>query len=317
MNPNLFVNNRLSELMPTIFPGEKIVGEPVGTDGSNGSAGVGNTNDTRNKRKIKRIPPSKHWCFTLNNYTKDQINIIGSIGSTYCKKYVFQEENEGTPHLQGYLEFLKKSRPSGIFKIKEIHFEKTRSIKHSISYCSDIKKRTGKIWTHNIKIPKPIKILTVDQFFVWQHKIIDIIKGEPDDRNIYWFWESIGNVGKSVFCKYLVVEFGALILSGKSSDMKYGIIKYKEKHGVYPELIIMDLPRSMEDYISWAGIEEIKNACFFSPKYESDMIVGNCPHLICFANFLPDIKKLSLDRWIIKEIKIKNDIYDLDSLDSD
>ena len=37
-------------------------------------------------------------------------------------------------------------------------------------------------------------------------------------------------------------------------------------------------------------------------KYESKPICRNSPHVIIFANFEPDLDKLSNDRWIIKKI---------------
>ena len=127
-------------------------------------------------------------------------------------------------------------------------------------------------------------------------------EGEPNDRTIYWFWEQTGNVGKTSFAKYTAVHSGSLIVSGKGNDMKYGIIKYKEKHGVAPRIVIIDIPRSIKDYVSYSGIEEIKNGLFFCGKYESDMCVFNSPHVICFSNSPPDTSKFSKDRWCIYEI---------------
>ena len=119
-------------------------------------------------------------------------------------------------------------------------------------------------------------------------------------EKIYWYYETKGNVGKSTFCKYLCVKHKALILGGKASDMKYGIVKYMERHGDYPNLIVADIPRTNRKFLSYQGLEEIKNACFFSGKYEADMVIGNNPHLIIFANFKPDKSKMSLDRWEIE-----------------
>ena len=45
---------------------------------------------------------------------------------------------------------------------------------------------------------------------------------------------------KSSICKYLCAKHGALICSGKAADIKYLIIKYKEKNGNYPEIILYE-----------------------------------------------------------------------------
>lgn len=256
-----------------------------------------------NLSNTKQIPPAKWWCFTLNNYNDDDINDILTICSNSSIKYVFQEEtgDEGTKHLQGVIEFNKKLRPKGLFINKGIHWEKTKNTKASIAYCCKEETRTGKIFT-NLKLPKPLKLINPKQFFEWQIEIYDIIKEEADDRTIYWYWSEDGGVGKSIFSKYLCAKEDAVLLSGKAADMKYGILAYKNKHDVYPETIIIDVPRSNVEFLSYTGIEEIKNGCFFSTKYESDMVIFNNPHIIIFANEEPNYEKMSADRWCVKEI---------------
>lgn len=257
----------------------------------------GNTNPS-----VKpKINSAKNWCFTYNNY-KDAPTFIQLL-RTVCKRYICQEETgeNGTPHLQGYLEFEFKCRPKEKIKIPQIHWEITRDVVASINYCSKEETRTGKIYNYRIPIPKPINLIT--NLKSWQTDIVNIIEEEPNDRSIYWFWEAKGGIGKTVFCKYMVYYYQALVLSGKASDMKYGIIKYIEKNGGYPPIIIFDIPRSCLDYLSYQGIEEVKNGLFFSSKYESDMVIGNCPHIICFANEEPRTEKLSQDRWIIRNIR--------------
>ena len=50
-------------------------------------------------------------------------------------------------------------------------------------------------------------------------------------------------------------------------------------------------------------IEDLKNGRYASTKYDCEVVIGNSPHIICFANFLPpDLTKLSLDRWLIGHI---------------
>ena len=87
---------------------------------SNSSQKKGNT-----KPSSVQVSPSKYWCFTLNNYKKEDINIISSKVLNYC---IGEEVGEsGTPHLQGYIEFETKKRPLGVFKeYKNIHWEKRK-----------------------------------------------------------------------------------------------------------------------------------------------------------------------------------------------
>lgn len=257
-------------------------------DGSIGSMGVGNT---------KRPPASIHWCFTYNNYSEEGKEKL--LARLAPHKYVFQEEDEGTPHLQGYVAFAKKMRPLEYVGIPEIHWEKCRSPKNAIAYCSDEQKRKGEIWS-NLPIQKPLKLIT--ELRQWQQNTLELLEKEPDDRTIYWIWDEHGGTGKSVFAKYLCATKNAIILSGKGSDMKYGIISYIEKHGAAPDIIVIDIPRSNLNFLSYTGIEEIKNGCFFSPKYESGMCLFNCPHVVCFANERPVIEYMSEDRWKIKNI---------------
>ncbi len=256
---------------------------------SNSSKKTGNTNQSS---------PKVHWCFTLNNYSQDDIHYISSNSS--IKSYIFQEETgeEGTPHLQGYLAFKSKQRLSALKKINpKIHWEPCRDIKASIAYCSKSETRTGKIYA-NIPYPKPLKCLKYEQLYDWQKNIVDIAKTEPDDRTIHWVWEEEGNRGKSQLIRYLVIKHNALILSNKASDMKYGCIKYAEKNHSGPEIICINIPRSVDtQYLSYQGIEDIKDATFFSPKYESDMFVMNPPHIFIFSNEYPETEKLSSDRW--------------------
>lgn len=244
---------------------------------------------------------AKKWVFTVNNYDKKEIEQIIARLDPLCKKYVFQEEvgENGTEHLQGCFELNKKRRLTSIKKLisKRAHFERCRDWEASVEYCKKIDTRNGEVFYKGVATP--IKVLNKKDLYEWQKDIIKIVEGPRDDRAIHWYYETKGNVGKSTFSKYLVVRHKALVLSGRATDMKYGIVRYKEKNGDYPKLIVIDVPRTSKKFLSYQGIEEIKNACFFSGKYEGDMVVGNCPTLIVFANFRPKRGKMSNDRWKI------------------
>jgi len=264
------------------------------TDSSNSSKRIGNT---------KQSSPSKHWCFTLNNHTNEDIEMIKNIDRSIVPTYVFQEETgeNGTPHLQGYLCFKTKKRPMSVFgKTNKIHWEKCKNIKASIDYCQKIDTRTGQIFKRGLPV---CYVKEIDSFYDWQEKIIELLKEKPDDRSVHWYWENKGCRGKTTFCKYVYTHFEkVIVVSGKGADMKNAIIEYEKHNKCLPEIVLINIPRSSNDFISYTGIEEIKDMFFFSGKYEGGMVCGENPHVICFANNIPKLDKMSMDRWQLEEI---------------
>jgi hypothetical protein len=63
--------------------------------------------------------------------------------------------------------------------------------------------------------------------------------------------------------------------------------------------MVLDIPRSYYDYVSYTAIEKILDGLIFSGKYESNMCRFNVPWVVCFANAMPNIGEVSLDRWNI------------------
>lgn len=265
------------------------------------SSGEGNTILPLQKDNIKKqISPSKRWVFTYNNYTESEyeelINILSSNSSTYI---IGKEIGEsGTSHLQGYCEFERKIRPLSAIKNNKIHWEKARGNREeNLKYCSK-----DNNYITNFKLQKPIK--TIENLYEWQKGILDVLLGEPNDRHIYWLWDEIGNVGKSAFCKYMVVHHDALCVDGKANDIFNGIVNYKEEKGYYPEIILVDCPRHNIGFMNYGALEKVKNGLVFSGKYESRQIVFNCPHVVVFANSEPDYSMYSNDRWIVYDVTI-------------
>lgn len=281
---------------------------------SNSSNGGGNSSSPP-KVKKKQVSPSRHWCFTLNNYTKQDIIRLQNIDSSIVPRYVFQEEtgvagevedNEGTPHLQGYIDFGKdkKRRPLKMFKVLlghgRIHWGKTRDVKASIRYCQKDYTRTGDTFRRGIESPYKLDL----KLFEWEKKLKEKLEEEPDDRTIHWLWEQNGCAGKTTFSKWVFMNMErVVVLSGKASDMKNGIIAYKETNGYLPRIVLINIPRSTNtEYVSWAGIEEIKDMFFFSGKYEGGMVCGRNPHVVIFSNDEPPIHKVSKDRWKVFKV---------------
>lgn len=266
------------------------------SNSSNSSKGGGNT-----KLPPKQCSPAKRWCFTSFKVEQSDIDlIIGIVESSNSSSIIGLETcpESGKKHLQGYIEFSSKVRPKNLFD-STIHWEKCKGNRDAnITYCS----KESIAWC-NFKIPKPLKLIS--DLYDWQSEIVNIVKQEPDDRTIVWRWDEDGNTGKTSFCKYLCAKFGAIMLGGKASDMMNCIVDYmKNNNGCTPEIILINLPRSYNsDYLSYPGLESIKDMCFYSGKYEGGQVVGNSPHLIIFSNEEPIYKKLSEDRWDVKCIE--------------
>ncbi len=261
----------------------------------------------------RQISPSKKWCFTYNvHMSVEELCQFEALCSDSSNKYVYQQEigESGNYHLQGFIKFKRKVRPKSIFKnYPTIHWEKCRCEKEAILYCQKEDTRvSGTYPSYKGIIPhKPLKLISKDKFYPWQLEAMNLLN-DDDDRTIYWMYESTGNVGKSSLVKYICAKLNGLVVSGKGADMKYGIVKYHEKNEGYPPIILIDIPRTVLDYVSYSAIEEIKNGCFFSGKYEGSMCIFNSPVIICFANEGPKVEKMSLDRWAIAEI-INKELY--------
>lgn len=272
---------------------------------SDESGSIGSLGGNTKTPKEHRPSGSKRWTFTWNNYPDDWLAPLAPIfqGSEWIGGYEVGES--GTPHIQGYIEFPTKVRPIGYRGApKEIHWgdkdgkpaKGTRA--QNVAYCI---KEGDVVKESTLAYPRPIKFPTMDKW--WQEEILTMIKSEPDDRSIYWYWSSAGNIGKTTFTKYLCMKHKACLLAGKGNDVRNGALTWKNDRGAYPDLCVFPIPKSLnEGYLSYEAIENVKDACFYSGKYEGGTVCDACPHLIVFANFPPDESRLSSDRWQIKNI---------------
>jgi hypothetical protein len=244
----------------------------------------------------------------LNNWTNDELTKISSICKEKCKYAIIESEigEQGTPHLQGYFELNTKARPSSLFNIPRIHFEKAKGTREqNDNYCS----KDNKIVV-SIGRPKPIKIIT--NLYDWQKNIIKMMDEEPDDRKVYWFWDEVGNIGKTQFIKYCIVKHKILYCNGgKMSDIMNLVFNQDMNETT---TVMFNIPRANEGHVSYSALESIKDGLVCNTKYETGVKVFNSPHLFVFANFPPnDETKLSKDRWVITNLR--GTMKDMDSDD--
>lgn len=296
----------------------------------------GNTNMAR----------SRNWILTINNFTETQKNEFSKICEKNKYKFIFQIEagESGTPHIQAWIEATNARTFQSVKTLwPDAHIEKCKKREAAALYCMKDETRTSETFftnlteveLHNLKCdaenkkknkkptkedlmgPEPpledeIEGLTL---YPYQQKIQDIFDGPVDKRKIYWICDN-GNKGKTSFAKHMCIKYpyNIIYLSGKGADIKHGVAEYVKQVGNRFKMAIFGFPRSLEDYVSYQSLEEVKDGIFFSGKYESGMCKYNRPHVICLANFLPDTKKLTADRWeIINNLTPEiNDINEVD-----
>lgn len=254
----------------------------------------------------RMLPKATEWCFTFNNYTVEDIDNLVGLFRSLGAIYLFQRERgeSGTPHLQGVVRFAKSLTPIQEFakvypRFSAIHWEICRSWDHSVRYCSKTESREEGTEPYG-----NTRAISVPVIYGWQSHLVDVLLPSFSPRSVHWFHEPVGGVGKSLLVRYLCMTRNAILVAGKDSDIKCGVSTYTERMGAGPELVIVDVPRCSAGYVSYSGIEQVANGCFFSSKYESMQVIIEPPIMLVFANVPPDMSKMSYDRWRIFRINI-------------
>lgn len=157
-----------------------------------------------------------------------------------------------------------------------------------IKYCKGIENIIRITHTPTVNV-------TVDTLRDWQQALYDLLSLPPNDRNIIWIYDYVGNAGKSLFIRYYMYKHigDCIQLSGRVTDMQY---TYNGERVVF-----FDISRTQAEHMDhlYDFAEQLKNGIFHSSKYQGQMKVFNPPHVVFFANSKPEIQKWSQDRCIL------------------
>ena len=132
---------------------------------------------------------------------------------------------------------------------------------------------------------------------------------EHNGRKVFWYYDEIGGTGKSVLADYLAItephKWFTAGAFGNSKDASQIIINAISSgwngHG-----IIIDLPRQAESNVGfYQVIEDLKTVESLPKSTPKVKYLGAIPHVIVFANWKPNFSKLSRDRWVLRQIKVK------------
>jgi len=293
------------------------VTHPTGAfDASSDGASLAPEEDGNKTSSSGRSNAMKHWHCRLSfeNGSKDS---IGSWVKEFCSEATYQAEEgseikdgetHGYRHWQLHLCLKKKQRWEWLKRHfhKDVWVEAARNIEASMNYCNkDATCFMGPfVYPETVQeVEDPLEGL---EYYPWQKDIVEEIKTPPTkgmNRYVNWIWSKSGKMGKSAMCKHLYLKHGATFIGGKAADAAFAV-KTNAK------VVVCNIPRSKEKWIhpyDWA--EGIIDGMIFSSKYESGAKVFNAPHIFFFANYPPDVKEMSEDRW--KVVRIDSDVDEL------
>lgn len=303
-------------------PGSDPAMSPRGVKRANspcGSQRSANTGRASNTGVSSRQPLVQYWSFRFTgSKISDSAAIREAFTQDWIVEYGFQLERggkNGVLHYQGAFECQPRKRfeqvneyftglfPELVFDGRD--YMQPSKAKAADRYAMKEDTRADGPWFHGPRFDEIAKD-TVYRIEIslrpWQSKIVEIINGDDSDRFVYWFWEPYGGLGKTTFQKWIFQNYEkVVVLSGKASDMKNGIVEYHEKQKAYPKIVLINIPKTFNaDYFSASGTEEIKDMFFYSPKFHGGMVCGRPPCVLIFANCMPPCcAEMAKDRWKI------------------
>lgn len=276
----------------------------------------------RKEPKVTRGPMGDRWLFVLNNYTEEQLDQLDQVmkenENVICGCYGLElAPTTGTAHVQGYIEFVKRVRPTPMkifeFARKGIHWGDEKGApckKHctremNMRYCSKTREEDDepnevfRAWRCRMKTP--VMLLREDWLYEWQRIMRDIFAKECvwNDRTIYWIYGPYC-IGKTQFVKYLCAKYEGYILDG---EKRHILAKaYKADAPLY----IFPLAKG-DAKVSYKAIEQVKDGCFaasFGTEC-NDMTIRNAPHVVIFGNEPPDYEDRNFhpDKYRVFEIR--------------
>lgn len=247
---------------------------------------------------------SRAWFFTWDNPDEGQGHRLVDIFDGV--EFVAQLERgaEGLIHLQGVIRFRNPRDGVGDW-FGLCHWERCRNWRQAVKYCTKVDTRIDGPWTNveglkwRATLRDPLKEVVL---YDWQREVLEIIKDEPDERTVHWYWEPVGCAGKTSLAKHVCLLYGkkAIYLTGRNRDVLFGVSNHLEEDDLH--VALFGLSRQDEGYMNYKSLEQLKDGIIYSGKYESRMCVFNPPHVIVFANFPPDLAGLSIDRWNVVRI---------------
>lgn len=199
------------------------------------------------------------------------------------------------------------------FPFKGIHFQPASTAGRAWldNYSSKASTRKAGPWA--VKNGKPDRIrevyagddiISYDKLWPFQKAVVDSIRGPIHNRHIFWVVNPRGCSGKTELVKFLEKDeksdaFG--LGYGSANDLNNLIMKNAGRRAY-----VFDLPRTrpgtQQESDIYSLMEKLKDGRVINLKYETQAVQFKSPHVWVFANHMPDLRALTADRLLIREI---------------
>lgn len=157
--------------------------------------------------------------------------------------------------------------------------------------------------THGLEIPDYVQRMVKEGMRPWQQKVVESI-AKREERIVNFVVDTRGNTGKSTMGMWLLCHgYGRRLACTSSPKELSAMVLASPKK----QCFMVDLPRAFRNRQQleslFGAIEEIKNGFAEEHRYHYQVVTFQPPAVWVFANALPDLSFLSMDRWRIWEMR--------------
>lgn len=282
----------------------------------------------KNKGKKCRVFVAHETADPRNPYEHSHVLIIydDKLDTTNCRYYDYEDIHpniqwsKNNNHLLNLIKYMYKEDKSLEEDMKLLAEEFKLTLFEKVSECKDIYEVMNmahsageamgleKLWHYRKNKQKVLGLIKKKWFYPYQRYLFDMIIGPRiiDDRTIIWFADFLGRSGKTQFMKYMGAKYRDKVVTATGlggSANTANMMKGKLDEGWDHTAVIVNLVRATKDKKIYEPLEGIKDGVMTNTKYIVETLYWTCPILIVFANYLPRVEDMSIDRWDIRILK--------------
>lgn len=242
---------------------------------------------------VKRVDWTSPTCLDFDSKHPNIKKILTTDHWNNCVSYMCKEDKSNLD-LLALAEKLEDGIADWIWKSPTIH--------DALRKCESVQEASGVkvLWDNK---PKNKFTFNYNLEHSWQLKLEEEIKSKPSHRSIIWYYDKIGNTGKTMMANYLQEHHDAIVLRQISSTKDCATIMESFVNNEWKgNIIAIDFTRSADSKSIYDCLECLKDGNMTATKYHGAILNWNKPHVIVFANFKPDFRRLSYDRIDFRDI---------------